>query len=617
MSAAPGAEARAEEASRDSAESASPSEAIGARGLAAAGAPVIAGLFAATVYGLTAAPGAWWGDGLELTAAAKVLGIPHPTGYPLYTVVGHLLIHGLSGIDAGRVMTLFSAGLCAAATAMIGLAVFAVLREGRGEAEPGEAERTMPRPSAALVALGAALVSAFSYTLWDHATYAEVYPLTLALVGAMTLVAIRTGRGGEAPGAGSVALLALLAGLGALNHYSVAVAGPLVLLSVVAWGRRRNRLPLYASVFLAVFAVCLSGYAYLPWRAAANPPLNFGNPDSLSGLFWTLRGGQYGRLFLPGLEELAPQIARGTARWARWWGVQVLGPGRPEAAAMALGTALAVTAMGGQALLAVHRRAAGVGALAGMIVTLIIAIVYRIPDVEGFFLPALPLAALGWAELIRRLCAMPVRPLARQAAGVSIGAGLILGALGLLTAHARAIDKSWDRGPAVWAERALAAIPEDGLILTRQGYDSEIYALWYAQMVEGKRPDVSVYGTGFIFSGWYGKYFEAEGRPKIPVFATERAPGTKEAYDVALIGGVIVPNLKERRVFTTYLDATLEQYFAPRAVGTLLPAEYYESTAYRLNPPGRVLYELRRNLQIEPLAERRFREMFGSSPESG
>jgi hypothetical protein len=610
MSAAPDATPTAGDGSPPNSQSSTASEGTGLRGLITAAAPIVGALFVAAVYALTAAPGAWWGDGLELTAAASVLGIAHPPGYPLYTVLGHLLIRVLGGVDPGRLMALVSAGLCASSAALIGLTAFRVLR-GNGDARlPGETGAGLSHGPAAFIALGATLAAGFSYTIWDHATYAEVYPLTLALVCAMTLVAVGPGGAGEAPGVGRVVLLAILSGLSALNHYSAVAAAPLVVLTVIMWGRHRNRMPLYVAVLVGIFAISLSGYAYLPWRASQNPPLNFGNPDSFAGLLWMLRGGQYGQLFLPGASGLAAQAGQGIGRWTAWWGEQVLGPGRPGAAT-GLGAVLALSALGGQALLARRRFALGAGALTGMITTLMFSILYRIPDIEGFFLPAAPMAALGWMELARRMAGLPSRPLARQAAGVTLGVALTLGALGLLITHSRGIDKSWDRGPEAWADGVFAALPEGSLILTRQGYDSEIYALWYAQMVGGKRPDVTVFGTGFIFSGWYGRYFEAEGRPKVPVFVTDRPPGTKEVYDIALIGGVIVPNLRERRVFTTFLDPTLEQYFAPRAVAELLPAEYYDATAYKLNPPGRTLYELRRNLQIEPIATQRFVELFG------
>lgn len=584
------------------------------RWIPAVAAPALAAAFAASIYFATAAPGAWWGDGLELTAAAKVLGIPHPPGYPLYTLLGHLLLRGIENADAGRTMTLFSATLCALGAGLAGGLAYALLRGVSLDEKDGRLPLPVERGPAALVALGVTLSVAFSRTLWEHATFAEVYPLSFVLVVAMTLAVVWPERSGKTPGLGRVILLGALSGLSALNHYSAAAVAPLVVAVVASWGRKRENSGGYVGLLMVTGFVFLAGYLWIPWRAAANPPLNYGNPDSLGGLLWMLKGGQYGEM--QALRGGNPSLwADGATRWLSWWGEQVLGPGS-ETATLALGGLLVAGAVGGNLLLAFQRPAWGWGALAMIAATLAFAVFYRIPDIEGYFLPALPASVIGFAEIVRRSTTRASSPQGRLMISATFGVVVLLAGMGLLRMHMREIDKSWDRGPQIWANGVLDALPEDALVLTRQGSDSEIYALWYAQMVEGRRPDVSVFGTGFIFSGWYKSYFEAQGRPDIPVFATDRPPGTKTEFDIALVGGVIVPNLRERRVFLTYRDPILEEYFAPRPVATLLPREYYERTAYDLNPPGPVLYELRRNLQIEPIAFERFEELYGAADDT-
>lgn len=582
----------------------------GIRWLPAVAAPALAAAFAASIFFTTASPGAWWGDGLELTAAASVLGIPHPPGYPLYTMLGHLLLRSAGDIDPGRVMTLFSAVLCALGAGLAGGLAHALLRGGDRDDEGWPLPSPVERGPAALMALGVTLCVAFSRTLWEHATFAEVYPLSFVLVVGLTLVVAWPERAGTTPGPGRVLVLGALAGLSALNHYSAAAAAPLVVAATASWGRQRDNAGGYVGLLLVTGLVFLAGYLWIPYRAAANPLLNFGNPDSLGGLLWMLRGGQYAEL--QALQAGNPSIwAAGATRWLRWWGEQILGPGR-ESAALVLGGFLAAGAFAGNGLLALRRPAVGWGAVAMIVMTLAFGVFYRIPDIEGYFLPAIPASVLGFAEIVRRSAARPMAPSARLMIGATFGVAAVLSGLGLLRMHLQDVDKSWDRGPEIWANNVFTALPKDALVLTRQGSDSEIYSLWYAQIAQGRRPDVSVYGTGFIFSGWYESYFESAGRPDIPVFATDRPPGTKAEFDVALVGGVIVPNLRERRVFLTYRDPILEEYFAPRPVAKLLPQEYYALTAYKLNPPGPTLYELRRNLQIEPVALARFEELYGS-----
>ena len=47
-------------------------------------------LAAFTIYLLTLAPTVWFIDSGELAAVAATLGIAHPTGYPLFTLIGHV-----------------------------------------------------------------------------------------------------------------------------------------------------------------------------------------------------------------------------------------------------------------------------------------------------------------------------------------------------------------------------------------------------------------------------------------------------------------------------------------------------------------------------------------------
>ena len=51
------------------------------------------GLLALVLYALTAARSIFTGDSAELAAAAACFGVPHPPGYPLYTLLTSLWTH--------------------------------------------------------------------------------------------------------------------------------------------------------------------------------------------------------------------------------------------------------------------------------------------------------------------------------------------------------------------------------------------------------------------------------------------------------------------------------------------------------------------------------------------
>jgi len=68
-------------------------------------------IFTQVVYFLTLAPSVFFGDSGELTAAAYNLGIAHPPGYPLYLLLGKLVISLLWIGDPAYRMNLLSSFL--------------------------------------------------------------------------------------------------------------------------------------------------------------------------------------------------------------------------------------------------------------------------------------------------------------------------------------------------------------------------------------------------------------------------------------------------------------------------------------------------------------------------
>jgi hypothetical protein len=116
-----------------------------------------------TVYVLTLAPGVLGGDSGELQYIPYILGVAHPTGYPLYTLLGWLWTHGVVVGDVAYRMNLLSAVLGASTAAVLYLIV----------------QHLTSRHAPALLA---AVLFAFSPTFWMQAIVAEVYTLNTAFV---------------------------------------------------------------------------------------------------------------------------------------------------------------------------------------------------------------------------------------------------------------------------------------------------------------------------------------------------------------------------------------------------------------------------------------------------
>jgi hypothetical protein len=195
-------------------------------------------LYAASVRGDVSL----WDTG-DLQTVPYILGIPYPTGFPGFVLIGWLWSHLLPlGAVAWR-MNL----LAATATALTVAAVVAALGVVGIES---------------LVALGAGAIFAGAATIWEHATYVDVHPVSFAAVAFALVFALRWERDGRLNDA-AIALGAATLGL-AIDNTTILMLPGLVL---VAAARRPPARAILRGVACALVAL-LCVYAYLPIRSA-------------------------------------------------------------------------------------------------------------------------------------------------------------------------------------------------------------------------------------------------------------------------------------------------------------------------------------------------------------
>ena len=218
-----------------------------------AGLPVAVFVLALSVYVAGMAPGLLWGDSAEMQILAAIGGVAHPTGYPLFTLVGRLFT-AFGGGDLAWRANLLSATFAAGTLAL--LMAFLLSRGVR------------PLAAAAGVA-----VWGLSFTFWATAQRAEVYSLaTFVAVGALwcTLLALERGARGMRLAAG------FLLGLTLAGHMAfapwVAVAG-----LVLAWRVPRVGVAWLGDevLLLLAFVAGLSPYVYLVWADQTGHGLNY------------------------------------------------------------------------------------------------------------------------------------------------------------------------------------------------------------------------------------------------------------------------------------------------------------------------------------------------------
>src|SRR5688572_19823819 len=152
------------------------------------GAAWVAALAALWVYAVTLSSTVTWRnhgeDSGDLLVACATLGIPHPTGYPLYTVLGRVASLVPIGSIAYRI-NLVSALAGAAAVYFLARWILELAPRALG-------------PSAAVFgAVVGSLLYAFSRGAWSQSVLAEVYTLNVALLGASLWSLARADRTGN------------------------------------------------------------------------------------------------------------------------------------------------------------------------------------------------------------------------------------------------------------------------------------------------------------------------------------------------------------------------------------------------------------------------------------
>ena len=422
-----------------------------ARGAAGAAPWRAGGLIAATfaLYAATLLPGLGSGDTAEFQRVLPTLDVAHPTGYPLYTLLGWLWSWLPLGTVAWRI-SLFSA---AAAALAVG-ALFGVARAS-GQSAP--------------VAAGAALALAASRTFWSQATIAEVYALA-ALIQALLLLALLRWRAGRWP----LWAAGLLAGLGLAHHRTIILMfpGALAFVLLALWQGRAGPRPLWRELALAVGALVAGAllYLYLPLRAPAWL-------DSWRTLLRVIAGSDALGVWLGVNEPWRVAAEHLRELWARL----ILPQFSP------LGVALAAL---GLARLARRDRALAALLALGYLVTLVFCVLFFVQDVEVFLLSGHLIMALLLGEGALLLAEMVERAAKRPGVAAPAGAALLALPAFLLAQNLAPIRAANTTLPERAARATLAQdLPAGALLLA--DWDA-VEPLRYLQAIEGVRPDVEV-----------------------------------------------------------------------------------------------------------------------------
>lgn len=504
------------------------------------------------VYYVTLAPTTAFWDTSEYIAAAKVLGIPHPPGNPLFTLMAH--VWGLLPLAAeyAKRINLFAAVTSAAGAGFW----FLVAERWTRPVLPAR----LPRYIAAFAGV---LAGATAWTVWNQSTVNEkVYTVSLL---SLALIVWCTVRWADLPAGPRrdrwlVAAVYLLA-LTSTNHQMGILAAPVVGIYVLTHDWRVLLRWQFLAACAVVFLIGISiNYVYLPIRAEQFPPINEGEP---AGFFSQALKDVLGRVQyakpsvaerqpnLPGQPAPYPQTMAQLAMYWQYWSWQ-WGRDLGRFAGLATGLFTALT-LGGLWTLLRRNLRAGLAALA-LFATLTLLLIYYLNFKYGYSYRAGDPLIISEMREVRERDYFYIASFAY--AGVLIAAALAamiratgdwlgprvsdakrylaaspMAALALIPLLGNRVTATRDHETLArdFAIDILESVEPYGILITAG--DNDTFPLWFAQEVLGVRRDVTLANLSLMNTDWHLRQLR---RRELPDFdpATAAAlwrPGTDEA----------------------------------------------------------------------------------------
>jgi len=295
---------------------------------------VLNGFLAFIFYLFTIAPGVVQIDSGELATVQCTLSIAHPTGYPLYTLLGYLFSKIPLPFTKIFQLNILAALYCAIAISIFSycskiildnISQFRTAERGPIKSKNKKDKRNKAKKSSTnitesvfsdnvkiLISSFSGLFLALSKTFWMQSTSVEVYSLHIFLINLIILFLLKAFLNFENDKALSKywMIFALTLALGFSNHMTT-----LLILPGTAYfyfnqnGFSKRSFKQIAFMFLLFILVLILMYSYLPIRASQNPILNWGDPTDLERIIRHITGKQYQVWLFSSTEAASKQFA--------------------------------------------------------------------------------------------------------------------------------------------------------------------------------------------------------------------------------------------------------------------------------------------------------------------
>lgn len=419
-------------------------------------------------------------DAGELAAVQSTLGIAHPTGYPLFTIVGFLfakLLFPFSPIDALNLLAAIYCSLAVWIFAKITYLILSNITENKKKRKEKHVE--IREDLKVIISITTGLAIGLTKTFWFQSTSVEVYSLHLFL---MSLILYSTLNAFYSGLKKYWFHTAVFLALGFSNHMTTILLIPgIAYIFFKQNGIKKESFRLIIKMLLVFFPILILIYSYLPIRAMQNPHLNWGNPVDWERFIRHVSGAQYQVWIFSSIEAAKKQL------------IYFI-----ESLPLEFGYIGLIISLIGVPLLFKYSKTIAVFLIINFLAAVSYSINYDIADIDSYFLLAfISLAIFTSAFFIY------ISKFSKE----KVGWIILLVPLTMAFVNYNNVNKSNNYVFEDYTKAVLDEADENGIIFSYL-WDYFISPSYYFQYVENYRRDVAVIDKELLRRSWYFNQLE-------------------------------------------------------------------------------------------------------------
>lgn len=493
----------------------------------------ITGLFVFLIYLFTVGRSIGEFDSGELALAQTTLSIPHPTGYPLFSLIGFLFSKVPLPFSTLIKLNLLNSIWCALTVVILIKTSKLLLDNFKSILNKKflelNAQVSIPESHKITVSIFSGLMLAFSATFWLNSTKVEVYSLqifltSLIIFNSLKIYVDKLSKPSELHYKTILKdwlLVTVLIGLAFSNHLMTIYLLPATLF-LYFFLNKINKQSIQAFLALSLVIIFIASFFYLMMmlRAQTSPPWSYGDPSDLKRLYDHVTAKEYTKYLLDSPDGLMQQSSKLLKMLSFNFSSTNFSMGE-FGLSLFLGIA-------GVILISALKKDIAIYLYLILIVSIITALVYHIPDINEYFLVSFFVISLSSILPVTFLLQVikdnkNIRRIFVFLLTILIGTEIVI--------NFKYADRSEFFVIEDFLTSSIGELPTNSVLLT-DNWGSIISPALYYQNVERLRNDVKIISpSGYIEFDWYRKFKATEIYDSN--FVLIPRPNTFVAFDVA------------------------------------------------------------------------------------